>query len=307
MSRPAARLLAFVLAFLWGLTFVLVKIGEEGFGLLGLASLRFGIAAGVFLLFYSVRVVPLALIRKQDLPRFGVLVLSLVGGQYVLISAVQSLSASVVSIVAQTTPVFTLFLSVLGRKERFRWGVFAGMTVALAGTVLVILGSGPEGGRGIAAVPLLIALLVPLSVALYNLLGKPLTEKYGPANLAGQLVIATGAILVATIPLHSSPTRLVEAGPPSWLAILGLAIPCTVVTYVLWAVLLKHISRSEVASIMYLAPVFSVGLAVSMLGEGIEASFVVGAGLTLIGLILIDRHAAGVQESPASPDRNAPE
>ena len=91
--------------------------------------------------FALVLLVTLPWLRPMPRPAWRVLLIGLLmgGGSFALLFiGLQSVSPSAAAIIAQTGVPFTTLLSILMLGERIRWRRALGITLSLAGTVLVV-------------------------------------------------------------------------------------------------------------------------------------------------------------------------
>ena len=104
---------------------------------------------------------------------------------------------------------------------------------------------------------------------------------------AGQTT-ASSLILLPAMLVIDMPWRL---SPPSlgiWLAILGLAILCTSLAYILYFTILKRAGATNIVLVTFLAPVSAILLGIAFLGEALGIHHIVGMATIAVGLALID-------------------
>jgi drug/metabolite transporter (DMT)-like permease len=72
-------------------------------------------------------------------------------------------------------------------------------------------------------------------------------------------------------------------------AILFLGIGASGLGYLFWYAALERIEASQVAAFIYLEPLVTLATAVSLLGEPVAATTVVGGALVLLGVFAVQR------------------
>ncbi len=157
-----AVLLLVVLSLMWGTSFILIKKGLTVFSPEIVGALRVSAASVVLL--------PVAMVRLKQLRpgHLGKLFVSGMMGIFIpafLFATAQTrIPSSVAGILNTLTPAFTMVIGVLFFKQRFRWIAAAGLILAFAGTLLLMLAR--ENGRveGIN----LYALLIVAACVLYG-------------------------------------------------------------------------------------------------------------------------------------------
>ncbi|HVS40065.1 MAG TPA: DMT family transporter [Gemmataceae bacterium] len=292
-------------ALFWGGAYIWIKMGLEGFSPLTLVTLRFTLTALGFLALFAVRAISFRRIRLADAPRFALLVASGVLVYHLsLVAAETVLPASAASLIGQMVAVFTIGLSAVKRPSVLKARTVVGVALALAGALLVIWGGRSPSGGALSAWAVAVCFAAPLSMACYMLLGKPMVERYGAANLTAQVCIAGGAILTAVTAFRPGVMQeLSSASVTAWVAAGCLALFCTVAAYTLWFHALSTRSASQLSIYSYLVPVFSVAAAAVVLGEPITLPLALGGAVVIAGVYVTNRKprtAGPVQTAPAS-------
>ena len=199
----------------------------------------------------------------------------------------RGITAATAAILVATTPLFTLLLSVLSGKERPTWLAWTGSAVAFAGVaVVVFLGKGHV--EFTVAARALVALLAPLSWAIYSVYTRPFVHKYGGLFTTGAtLSVGVLALLPLGLWYGVEPLRGLEAEHWAWL--LFLAILSTILGYAMWNQALKHRTASQVSVYIYFNPVVAALVGVTFLHERLTGWFLAGAGLVMAGVVLVNQ------------------
>ena len=74
-----------------------------------------------------------------------------------------------------------------------------------------------------------------------------------------------------------------------WLSIAFLGIFCTYLAYIYWYDALQSLPAAHVGAFLYIEPVVSTLVAAAMLKEEIVLASVLGGGLILLGVWLVNR------------------
>ena len=108
-------------------------------------------------------------------------------------------------------------------------------------------------------------------------------------------VVAASLLLTALIYLPAAalnpPRRYTAAGVGS---VLGLAVVCTALAFVVFFALIAGIGPSRAVVITYVNPAVALGLGVAVLGEPFTVGMAVGFPLILTGSVLAARRRDGV-------------
>jgi drug/metabolite transporter (DMT)-like permease len=210
-----------------------------------------------------------------------------------------AVTAATGAILVATTPLWTLFISIVTGKERWHGATAVGSLVAFLGVaVVVFLGKGRV--EFTAAGKTLIILLAPLSWAVYSIYSKPLIQKYGGLFVTGTtLSLGTFTLLPLAFSYGVAPLRALSLGDWVWLAFLALL--STALGYAMWNQALKLRSASSVSAYVYFNPVVATLVGVLFLHETVTPFFLFGSALVLGGVILVNRArqaAAAVATDP---------
>lgn len=276
---PKDLLLALVVIIVWGMNFVVIKIGLDDMPPMLLGALRFLLAAFPAVLFIKRPQIPL-----RWLLAYG-LTISL--GQFAFLFSAMSVGmpAGLASLVLQSQAFFTLLFAVMFLGERFRLTNLFGLLVAAGGLLLIGL-----QGNGLMT---LAGFLLTLCAAAMWALGNIVTRKLGKVNLVGLVVWGS---LVPPLPffvlswLLEGPavieTALRAINLDTLLVLAYLAFGATILGYGLWSRLLSRYPASQVAPFSLLVPVVGITSAAVLLDEHLSTLQLLGALLVMLGLLL---------------------
>ena len=185
-------------------------------------------------------------------------------------SSIKLANASVAATCMALSPVFVAFMEppIVGRRFDVR-EVFFG--VATVPGVALVVGGTPAGMRlGIA-----IGILAAFFGALFSVLNKRFIHD-APAIAVTGLEMAAGAVGLAFV------SPFVVPGRQDTVLLLALAIGCTLVPFVLWLVALRRLTTFSASLAVNMEPVYSIVLAILLLGEQRELSAAFYVGVTII-------------------------
>ncbi|GAB6389508.1 EamA family transporter [Stutzerimonas marianensis] len=276
---PKDLLLALVVILVWGMNFVVIKVGLDDIPPMLLGALRFILAAFPAVLFIKRPQMPL-----RWLLAYGATI-SL--GQFAfLFSAMKmGMPAGLASLVLQSQAFFTLFFAVLFLGERLRAANLVGLLVAAGGLTLI----GLQGERGMT----LAGFLLTICAASMWALGNIVTRRVGKVNLVGLVVWGS---LIPPLPFFAlswmleGPEAIAAAlhgfSLDSMLVLVYLAFGATILGYGLWSRLLSRYPANTVAPFSLLVPVVGLTSAALLLDEHLGLLQGVGALLVMLGLVI---------------------
>jgi len=277
--RGRGDLLVVAATVIWSVNVVVVKVALQGSGPLTYSTLRYIVGGLALLLLARFVDGPLRLPPQCDrwllvaLAASGVLV-----NQSSFTGALVLTSADNVAMIAATTPVLVAIWLAWRSRERFPRLVWAGLSLGLLGLGLVVGAGHWSGLLGIG-----IALLNPLSFAVYLILLPRLLGRYRPLTLAA-LITVLGAVML--VPLGVVQT---VASPPHpslvWLGLLAYS-SLGAVALTSWMYLrgLSRLGPARTAVYSYLQPFLAVVAAGLLIGEPLLPLQVLGGVIMLIGV-----------------------
>lgn len=295
-------LLALGLALVWGVNFVVIKVGLDHFPPLLFSALRFLVAAvpAVFVLRHpGVRWRWVALVALTlAILKFGLLFTGMSAG----------MPPGLSSLVLQTQAVFTAVFAVLLLGERLTRRQVAGLAVALAGVGLIALDLGTTSPVG--------AFLLLLGAAAMWGISNVAVRRASPPDTLSFMVWVSA---LATLPLFAL-SALVEGPQRGWEALRTVTWPAvgavafvgivaTVAGFGAWSYLIRTYSASTVAPVSLLVPVFGMGSAALLLGERVTPLRLVAALLIIAGVltgVLTGRTRAGRDPRPSGTPARTP-
>lgn len=276
------RLLALAIVCVWGVNFVVIKVGLAGVPPMLLGALRFLLVA-----FPAIFFVPRPRVPWRLLLAYGVTI-SLGQFAFLFYAMAVGMPAGLASLVLQSQAFFTLAIAALWLGEPVRWHNIAGMAVAAAG--LALIGSGAAASAGGMSVA---GFVLTLCAAFCWACGNIVSKKIGPVDLLG-LVIWGALIPIVPFALLSlwveGPARIVQSvthvSGVGVFAVLYLAFAATVFGYTMWGRLLTRYPASQVAPLTLLVPVVGLVSAHVLLGEDLSGAQWAGAAVVMAGLLL---------------------
>lgn len=272
---------------IWGASYLVAAIGLREMEPQALAAWRFLVTSALMFPLLFLTKTPMR-VRRRDLPAVAVIGIITVAGTYLLnYIGIRMDSATDRAVVSPLEPVALAILAFLFLGERMNRRQWLGILVACAGAYFLIarkaLGGHGWHLREMAGQGLM--LLSFFTEGMYSILGKPLLTRIRP------LALTTWSMTFAAVFLFvvSGVMGGLPAPPPSpraWAAVLFLAIPCTVVGYTLWYVLLEYLPAGVLGVFIFVQPVVGVLLGIRFEGERLTTWLLLGAALIASGVWL---------------------
>jgi O-acetylserine/cysteine efflux transporter len=279
----ALRALAVVV--IWGLNFVVMKLGLQTLSPMLLGTLRFIAASLPFLLFVRPPALPWRYIAgyglAQGLGQFGFLFLGLQMG----------MTAGMASVVMQTQAFFTLLLAVPLLHERARFSQWLGLGVALGGLVMIASAHG-EGPGQMTLAGFVLTLSAAFMWAVSNLVVRVASKvsDYQPFPFIVWSsvfpILPFAALALWTDGVDSVVRQIGGMDAGAWFSVWYLALGATLLAYTLWTQLLKRHQTGRITPFSLLVPVVGLWAAWVFYGEAPLMAQWAGTGLVLLGLVV---------------------
>lgn len=273
-----------VTVFTWASAFAGIQVGLQAYSPQSVALLRY-IVASFALLLYAL-MVKLPLPRLRDLPRISVLGVVGVGVYAIALNAgEQSVSSGVASMIVASAPVYVSLLSRIFLKERYTRWAWVGILACFSGVALIAFTQ--QGGFQLSAGAVLIWVAASAQ-SLYIVGQKPLLTRYSPVQFTTYAIWAATAVLLIFLPELLSEIGSAPFGSTAAVAYLGV-FPGAI-GYVSWAYVLSKLPASRAGGFLYLVPATAILIAWVWLGEIPAPLALIGGGLILVGVIVINRY-----------------
>lgn len=280
------RMLALVVALLWGVNFTAIHLSLEQFPPFFLVALRFTLLAVPTILLVPRPDVPVRWLVGYGLG-FGTLQFA-----FLYLAMSQGMPTGLSSLVLQSSAPFTVLLAGAFLRERISPRQALGVAAAVAGLAGIAALRAMEGG-GAALVPVLLTLAGGLGWALGNLSSR-LARPAQPLRLTLWMSVVPPVPMLVLSWFLDGPDAIARSvsgltSPTGLAAIGGLAYTVVVATVLgsgIWTTLLARHPAGSVAPFSMLVPVAGIGAAWLVLGEppvGAELGFGV---LVLAGVLL---------------------
>jgi O-acetylserine/cysteine efflux transporter len=274
--KPLHTLAAVLAAFVWGLTFIAIKLGVQEAPPFLMTALRFSAAALPLALFVRPPAAPARLVVAYGFvigfAQFGLLFLAIRLG----------MPAGLASLVIQAQVYFTLAFAALAFGERPTFAQGLGAAISLVGMTFIASGRLQNASLG----PFLLTLAAAVCWGAGNIIGKRMGRVDPIALMVWSSLVPPLPMLTLSFALSPHETLAALRAPSLTLiaSVLFLAYGGTLFSYGLWARLLARYPASAVAPFALLVPVVGMAGAWLWFGEIATAWEWAGAATVMAGL-----------------------
>jgi drug/metabolite transporter (DMT)-like permease len=296
-ARPATWkiLLAFgIIYFVWGSTFLGIRVGVREVPPLLLAGIRF-LAAGIILYTWLLFRGTPSPTRGEWLSATAIGILIFVFDYGLVFWAEQRVSSGLTAVMLATIPLFMALSEIvfLG-TQRFTLRLAMALLVGVGGVVVLVsqsLGLREAAIDRTGAIGLVVA---SMSWALASMLMRKLPLPASKPMSAAAQMLTGGALLFPAAygfgEFRGFHVESVSRG--AWLALIYLIVAGSLIGFTAYVWLLHHESPTKVGTYAYVNPVIAVGIGYFLGGEAVGPRTLLGTLLVLVSVIVITTTSA---------------
>jgi drug/metabolite transporter (DMT)-like permease len=290
--RPARWkiLLAFgIIYFLWGSTYLAIRVGVREVPPFLLAAMRFAIAGLVLYAWMRLQGTPSPTLRQWvGASALGTMIFVVDYG--CLFWAEQRVPSGIAAVVLATIPVFiTLFEIVLLRTQRLTVRLAFALGLGLCGVAVLMNNSFSLGDVPINRAGALALLIASFSWSLSTVLTRkfPLPESKAMSSAAQMFSGGLQLTVLAAVTGEFRGFHFEAVSPGAWFALVYLIIAGSIVGFTAYLWLLHYESPTKVGTYAYVNPVVAVALGYFLGGERVGVRTLLGTLLVLVSVVTI--------------------
>ncbi|HWW99090.1 MAG TPA: EamA family transporter [Edaphobacter sp.] len=289
--RPAWKtLLAFaIIYFVWGSTFLAIRVGVHEVPPLLFAATRFLIAGLVLFGWMLARGEP-SPTRRQWLSVLLLALLIFLIDYGLLFWAEQRVPSGVAAVMMATIPVFIALSEILFlRTQRLTLRLALALLIGIGGVAVLMSHSLSLGGAPVDRVGAIALIIGSISWSLATVLARRLPLPSSKVMSSGAQMLAGGIMLaLASAALgefhHFHPATVSSA---AWWSLIYLIIAGSIIGFTAYVWLIHHESPTKVGTYAYVNPVVAVLLGYLLGGEALGLRTILGTMFVLISVVVI--------------------
>jgi drug/metabolite transporter (DMT)-like permease len=296
-SQPRAWkvLLAFaIIYFVWGSTFLAIRVGVREVPPFLLAGIRFSVAGIVLYGWMRARGTPSPTVREWGASSF-LAILIFVFDYGLLFWAERRVPSGIAAVMMATIPAFMAIAEIVFlRTQRLTFRLGLALLLGMAGVAVLVghflfgqsmsLGEAPVDTAGACAL-----LFAAISWSVAASLSRKLPLPAAKAMSSGVQMLAGGVLLTLTAALlgefRGFHVQAVSSGV--WLALAYLIVAGSIIGFTAYVWLIHHESPTKVGTYAYVNPVVAVLVGYFLGGEAIGRRTIVGTLLVLVSVVVI--------------------
>ena len=194
--------------------------------------------------------------------------------------------AGTASLLIATNPFFTYVLALAIRQEHHRTRKTISLLLSFTGVYLLLRSQGREMGPGYGLHALSV-LAAPASWAIATVLAKPLVSRESPLRVTYLSLMVGSIVFLAIAPFdHGFRRAMGTFQTGDWIAVVHLALMCTVVGFVLWYAALRRLPASSTAAFVLLNPPLTIAFG-PVWGTDRPSAHVIGFGAWILAGVVL--------------------
>jgi drug/metabolite transporter (DMT)-like permease len=290
--RPPAwkTLLAFsIIYFVWGSTFLAIRVGVREVPPLLLASMRFFIAGAVLFGWMRLKGTPSP--SRREWAAASLLAICIFVLDYgLLFWAEQRVPSGIAAVMLATIPVFMALSEILFlRTQRLTVRLALALLIGIGGVAVLVSRSVSFGEAAIDRAGALALVVAAMSWSVASALTRKLPLPASKAMSSGAQMLAGGIMLALAAAIFGEfrgfNIQAVSRG--AWFALAYLIVAGSIVGFTAYVWLIHHESPTKVGTYAYVNPVVAVIVGYFLGGEAVGPRTLLGTLLVLVSVIVI--------------------
>jgi drug/metabolite transporter (DMT)-like permease len=278
-----------IIYFVWGSTFLAIRVGVREVPPFLLAAMRF-LVAGLVLYGWMLARGERSPSARQWRSAFLIAFLAFVLDYGLLFWAEQRVPSGLAAVMMATIPVFmALSEIVLLRTQRLTVRLALALLIGLGGVAVLVSRSLNLGGAPIDRAGAVALIIASMSWSVASALTRKLPLPASRGMSSGAQMFAGGVLLAFTAAALGEfrVFRPLAVSGEAWLALLYLIVAGSIIAFTAYTWLIQHESPTKVGTYAYVNPVVAVLLGYFLGGETLGLRTILGTLLVLIGVVVI--------------------
>lgn len=290
-QRPAWKtLLAFaIIYFVWGSTFLAIRIGVREVPPLVLAAMRFFTAGSILYAWMIARGEPAPTVREwRSASLLGIVIFVFDYG--LLFWAEQRVPSGVAAVMLATIPMFmALSEIIILRTQQLTVRLILALLIGLAGVAVLMNNSLNLGGAPIDKRSAIAIIFAAISWSIASAVTRKLPLPHSKVMSSGAQMLAGGiflALAAAALGEFRSfhPSAVSRA---AWLCLLYLIVAGSIIGFTAYVWLIHHESPTKVGTYAYVNPIVAVLVGYFLGGESLTTRTILGTLCVLVSVVVI--------------------
>ncbi|MCU1298062.1 MAG: Permease of the drug/metabolite transporter superfamily [Acidobacteriaceae bacterium] len=310
ITRPARwKILCafFIIYFVWGSTYLGIRVGVHEVPPFLLAAIRFTFAGLVLYAWMRLKGTPAPSLKEWKGAFFlGTLMFLVDYGS--LFWAEQRVPSGIAAVILASIPLFITLLEIIFlRTQRLTVRLAVGLLVGLLGVSVLMAKSVSLGEASLDRVGVCAILVAAVGWSVGTILTRKLTLPASkPMSAAAQMLLGGLQLFVLTaVSGEFSGFHLLNVSPLAWFALVYLIVFGSLIGFTAYVWLLHYESPTMVGTYAYVNPVVAVAVGYFLGGETVGPRTILGTLLVLASVLMITMMPGKRREATPEPSDEA--
>ncbi len=288
MTKRQKGIIAMLVAvFVWGISFINIRIAMGVMGAMTLGGLRFLMATIILFVIMKVLKVDLT-IHKKDIPLFVVAAgIGITVYFYFENNGVKYTSASIASIIIGAIPVFSVIAESIIYKKKITKILIASVLLSVVGVGMIVGLDLQDLKNGGSIIGYLMMFGAVISWIIYSIANKPLFKRYDQGVITFYQSLIGLIFFIPFIPFENNQWDQILTGN-IFMHVFFLAAFASALGFYLYLKGLDYLGISESSIYINLIPVVTVILSYFWLGETLSPMQLIGGGLIIASVYIMN-------------------
>jgi drug/metabolite transporter (DMT)-like permease len=285
--NPYLALLA--LCFLWGTTYLAIRIGVKSFPPFLFSGIRNMISGLAILLwfYFKKEVIWPTLQELKHIVVTGLFIF--VGGNLFLVLAEQSVTSGMAALVNSSFPIWIVLITrIWNPEERISTISLIGILVGFVGQWLIFYEQLYLLSNGAYFLGFVLLFIGLINGSLGSVYMKKFPVKINSALNAGLQMMICGSI-TTLLGLLIGEGKKITFDPTGWYALFYLVIAGSILGYSLFVYAMDRLPATIVSVYAYVNPIVAIWLGLVILNEPISTRTIIAIGITLVGVFIVNK------------------
>lgn len=288
------------LCFLWGTTYLGIKIGLQHFPTFLFSGIRFIIAGALIISVFAIQKNTIWPTRSELLKLSIGGVLIFVGGNLFLCLAEVTVPSGLAALVNTAFPLWIVIITrIWNPVERTPLLAIIGILIGFAGQLLIFYEQLflLQNAAYLGGIILLVAGVINGSLGSIHMKKNPI--KINPI-LTGGLQMLIGGCITTAIGLSRGEMSAMHSNAEGWYAMLYLIIAGSIIGYSLFVYALNHLPAAMVSVYAYVNPIVALWLGWILLHEPVSERTIIAMVVTMVGVFIVNRGMSKARKKESS-------
>ncbi len=277
-----------IVSVIWGTTWIISKQAVREIPALEMAGIRQLIGGSLFLIYFK--------IKKYDLPEkkdlIPLLILSFLN--FILSNGlstwgVKFIPAGLAAIIGAIFPLWLVLIGLFISKQSPPKMAVGGVVIGFLGVCTIFYDHLTDFLEPNFRFGIILSLIATMSWALGTLYTKKHARSFNPYFGLGFQMFLSGSVLTAISYSDPKFVTLADISLMTWLSIFFLVIFGSIIGFMCFLYALKHLPAQQASVYAYINPLVALITGYFILGEKITTLILIGCGITILGVYLVNR------------------